>query len=245
MQDRYVGDVGDFGKYGLLRWLFGENLPGPALRLGALWYRFEDTTPGDGKHIKYLELQGDSRFRECDPKLFAKLRSIVCNERSIAAVEASRVFPVDTVFFPKTLTFEKAERKAVRTLNRHDWLAEGLKAVADADRGFRRSRQRFRGPERWPIFAQRAEVRLLRGSSPMLGSPPEPHCLSAHRPPGDGGDANSCPAQGAAQEFQRRGGVVRASLSAGHITRVLLPSRARARRTAERSLRQVPCFVLG
>src|ERR1700684_4163658 len=39
MQDRYVGDVGDFGKFGLLRALCGESHPLP-LKLGVVWYRF-------------------------------------------------------------------------------------------------------------------------------------------------------------------------------------------------------------
>ena len=36
MQDRYVGDVGDYGKYGLLRSLCGGDELGKALRLGVL-----------------------------------------------------------------------------------------------------------------------------------------------------------------------------------------------------------------
>ena len=41
MQDRYVGDVGDFGKYGLLRSLCRGDEHGAAFRLGVLWYRFD------------------------------------------------------------------------------------------------------------------------------------------------------------------------------------------------------------
>src|SRR5271155_819738 len=41
MQDRYVGDVGDFGKYALLRALAG--VPGPiTVRLAIVWCRFPD-----------------------------------------------------------------------------------------------------------------------------------------------------------------------------------------------------------
>ena len=36
MQDRYVGDVGDYGKYGLLRSLCRGDEHGVALRLGVL-----------------------------------------------------------------------------------------------------------------------------------------------------------------------------------------------------------------
>ena len=37
VQDRYVGDVGDFGKYGLLRALCGGDLT-----LGVVWYLYPD-----------------------------------------------------------------------------------------------------------------------------------------------------------------------------------------------------------
>ena len=52
MQDRYVGDVGDFGKYGLLGSLCGKDEYGAALRLGVLWYRFDgkDTSNDGGAH---------------------------------------------------------------------------------------------------------------------------------------------------------------------------------------------------
>ena len=48
MQDRYVGDIGDFSNNGLLRWLIGmrEDVVsdglGP-LRLGVVWYLNEPT----------------------------------------------------------------------------------------------------------------------------------------------------------------------------------------------------------
>ena len=38
MQDRYPGDLGDFLKFGLLRWLTPEAAPGPGLTvLGPPW----------------------------------------------------------------------------------------------------------------------------------------------------------------------------------------------------------------
>ena len=51
MQNRYVGDLGDFGKYGLLRALCvpGDALGGPELSLGIVWYLVPDETrTGDG-----------------------------------------------------------------------------------------------------------------------------------------------------------------------------------------------------
>ena len=57
MQDRYAGDIGDYGKYGLLRWLCCADEHGAAFRLGLLWYLFngnEPDAPNDGRHIQYL-----------------------------------------------------------------------------------------------------------------------------------------------------------------------------------------------
>ena len=75
MQDRYVGDVGDFGKFGLLRSLCRGDEHCAALRLGMLWYRFdgEDTAaPHDGRHTDYLSApsRNERLLRRCDHGLF-------------------------------------------------------------------------------------------------------------------------------------------------------------------------------
>ena len=51
MQDRYTGDIGDFGKLGLLR-----QLTSTGLSIGVNWYRTPDETHNsDGLHIDYLQ----------------------------------------------------------------------------------------------------------------------------------------------------------------------------------------------
>lgn len=99
MQDKYVADIGDFGKYHLLRWL-SEN---GKRRLGAVWYYSPGDleTNNDGKHVGYLGLnrEGDQyvdepRLRDMDIEstdrnLFGRLRSIVLDSRrSVGAVES-------------------------------------------------------------------------------------------------------------------------------------------------------------
>ena len=66
MQDRYVGDIGDFGKLGFLRAL---EIAG--LSLGVNWYY---TTPsgsekiqGDGRHLI------DQKYFDCDQNLASTL----------------------------------------------------------------------------------------------------------------------------------------------------------------------------
>ncbi len=162
MQDRYVGDVGDFGKYGLLRRLCPEDQHGPALRLGVLWYRFDGNdlaAPNDGKHIQYLTCCASSherRLRDCDPELFCMMLDLVNNERSIAAVEAKGILPADTVFFNDGLNFDTTpigERCEKRTR----WLSAGIERVktaeivfVDPDNGLQvpsQSRHRRKGPK--------------------------------------------------------------------------------------------------
>ena len=49
MQNRYVGDVADFAKHGLLRFLSGATdteRPEPKLRLGLVWYLYHDERHG-------------------------------------------------------------------------------------------------------------------------------------------------------------------------------------------------------
>ena len=91
MQGRYVGDAGDFGKYGLLRSLCRGDERGAALRLGVLWYRFDgddSATTNDGRHADYLfaPSRNERLLRRCDHELFKKMLHLVNNDRSIAAV---------------------------------------------------------------------------------------------------------------------------------------------------------------
>ena len=137
MQDRYVGDVGDFGKYGLLRSLCRGDEHGAALRLGVLWYRFDgddSAAANDGRHTDYLcaPSRQERPLRECDPDLFEIVLHLVKNDRSIAAVEANRVLPADTVFFSEGLSF-RGTPKGERDAKRHRWLNAGLRRVKEAE----------------------------------------------------------------------------------------------------------------
>ena len=139
VQDRYVGDVGDFGKYGLLRSLARRDEHGPAFRLGVLWYRFDcadRTATGDGRHVQYLcsPSSHERSLRSCDPELFGMMLDIVNNRRrSIAAVETKGVLPPDTLFFSEGLSFDRTPRGEERCTRRHDWLRAGLERVGEAE----------------------------------------------------------------------------------------------------------------
>ncbi len=156
MQDRYAGDIGDFGKYGLLRALCGDDL-----RLGVLWYAFEGDrkqAPNDGRHTSYVHSEVGGGFEECDPELFAAMQGIVCGEkRSIRDIEASGALPEDTLFFSVPLTFLGMRPGEPRALKRQAWVKAAQQAVrgasvvfADPDNGIETAsvgRLTARGPK--------------------------------------------------------------------------------------------------
>ena len=137
MQDRYVGDVGDFGKYGLLRWLCGQGCDGTDLRLGVLWYRFEGKErSNDGGHTQYIccPSRQESQLRKCDPELFRAMRNLVVSgRRSISEVEAGGVLPPGTLFYNRGLSFENARSRGEREAMRTRWLESALVKLADAE----------------------------------------------------------------------------------------------------------------
>ncbi len=99
MQNRYVGDIGDFTKYALLRCL------SEGLRLGVAWYLYPDEDHNsDGKHTRYLD-QPD-RWAQYDPELFGVLRDLVATgSRNIDAIEGAGILP-RAVFASDVLRFD-------------------------------------------------------------------------------------------------------------------------------------------
>jgi hypothetical protein len=130
MQNRYVGDVGDFAKYGLLRLLMERT----ALSLGVLWWLVDDETHNsDGRHINYLK---NSVFSSLDPQLHQVLSGLIAtSRRSVKAIAKSRILPEATVFFDKPIS--RASGTAVTLRGRADrravWLRSALVATADCD----------------------------------------------------------------------------------------------------------------
>ena len=141
MQDRYAGDVGDFGKYALLKKLcIGDGRGWPELALGVLWYvpwcRCTDAEPGaskDGKHIGYLQPPKCQKFRQCAPDLWGKMRQVVYGDRSIAAVEQSGALPAGTKYYSEPLFCERHGSHSAKKERRRTWLKAGRDAVKSAD----------------------------------------------------------------------------------------------------------------
>ena len=123
MQDNYVGDIGDFGKYGLLRSLAGlwpEEPQDQRLSLGVVWYVPErhvvaKTEDNHGQDVSYLfNARTRHRYRRCDPGLFDSLRGLVCSDRSLTAIRASQLLGDEArgevVFYDKSIPLDSSAR---------------------------------------------------------------------------------------------------------------------------------------
>lgn len=129
MQNRYVGDVGDFAKYGLLRILTNKS----AWSLGVLWWLFEDETHNsDGRHVSYLN---NPAFSELDPQLHRTLKGLLsAGHRTVKAVARSGILPRATVFFDTPIfRSSSATSRQVRERNRAAWLRKAISATANCD----------------------------------------------------------------------------------------------------------------
>ncbi len=119
MQDRYTGDIGDFGKYGLLRALTAPETGGPP-ELGVVWCLTPDETGSqDGKHTGYLHLKEreKNRFANCDEELYLALQGLVdSGSRSVKAVQKSGILPDGTAYHDTALDLRKPEKKPGETV---------------------------------------------------------------------------------------------------------------------------------
>ena len=140
MQNRYVGDIGDFGKFGLLRSLSGCHDAHPVecpLRLGIVWYLYpEETHNSDGKYTGYLtnESAKNTALRSCDPELYDCLRRLVIgNGRHVIGIRCSGILPEDTAYYEKTLFYPRGSVLASRHATRSTWFRGAREATAEAD----------------------------------------------------------------------------------------------------------------
>lgn len=79
MQDRYSGDIGDFGKFQLLRYLFDDE----EYLLTQLWYMYpNENHNSDGMYIDYFE-----KVKGFDEFLENSLKNIISSNRKVKALE--------------------------------------------------------------------------------------------------------------------------------------------------------------
>ena len=105
MQDRYAGDIGDYGKIGLLKCLQAHGFT-----IGVNWYRI--STPENEKNADGTFKQKDGKhlipdsLRVCDPSLADTLTKIAkSSNRSVMAIQEEKLVP-NAVYYDEYLTLE-------------------------------------------------------------------------------------------------------------------------------------------
>ena len=123
MQNRYTGDIGDFGKIGLLRYFEREFTP------GVNWYLTPDETHnGDGRHIGYLQ---KDEFRLCDQQLWTELRQIVdLDKRQVSELERPEI--LQAKFYRQMLDF-RGIPKNEREVQRWEWHTMAMQKLRGCD----------------------------------------------------------------------------------------------------------------
>jgi len=105
MQDRYVADVGDFGKFQLFRYLFNhDESPLNGKELSQIWFmhKGEGEENNDGRHIDYFErMVGTDEYLE-----HSLLDVIMRNKREVTELEKLKLLKNAKFFYeevPKAL----------------------------------------------------------------------------------------------------------------------------------------------
>lgn len=119
MKNQYAGDVGDYTKLGILRWLEKAGLS-----IGLNWYLTPDEselskTFTDGKHTKFLKYDCDTP----DKELHCALKKIgLSDKRTVIRLERAKLFK-NALFWNKMLEAQ----------NRDKWHLEALKKLSSKD----------------------------------------------------------------------------------------------------------------
>lgn len=126
MQDRYVGDVGDYLKYSLLL-----ELSKTRKKLGVAWYLHPDENlNADGKHTNYLS--NPKIWRDFSPAVFDLLKCIIDrNCRKVSQIEELDLFS-NTVFSSERLE-NQSDAHALRKTWRKAWFQRVLSRLNDCD----------------------------------------------------------------------------------------------------------------
>ena len=124
MKNQYVGDIGDYGKYGLLRFLAKHDI-----KIGVNWYLTKNDDSSDGRFTNYLT---KPEYRIYDSDLYDEVKNIAFLEnKTVQMVEAAGLIP-KAVFYNSILKSSTLEVSS-RELNRNLWLNNSITFLQDAD----------------------------------------------------------------------------------------------------------------
>ena len=186
MQNKYVGDAGDFGKLGLLRFLSGhtDSSPEPHLRLGVIWYLCPDEIHGanknkvnsDGGQVGYLlpSEENINLYGNCDRELWHVLAHLVGRgARCVHCLARMGALPDDTDYYDAPLSFVPDLPREIKQMTREFWFERALRAVQDSDLVFVDPDTGIRTPQRMyrddgPKYTYMGDLEALWGMNKSL-----------------------------------------------------------------------------
>lgn len=120
MQNRYSADVGDFGKFHLLRFLLLDT----SYNLSQIWYMYPDESHNnDGLYINYFQ-----KVKNMDIELEEKFYDISRNNRSVKALEESSLLK-NTKYFRDFINENSKDSLEYRK----KWFLKALKFSKNSD----------------------------------------------------------------------------------------------------------------
>ena len=130
MKNQYFGDIGDYGKYGLLRCLAEQGLS-----IAVNWYLTPDDTSNDGSIRGYLSKEKDRRF---DPVLYDALRAMCAREEKDVRLFAERGMIPGAIYHDDIVAPEPGSSLSVpeKRAARERWHRRALEACAGAELAF-------------------------------------------------------------------------------------------------------------
>lgn len=122
MQDRYAGDIGDYGKIALLKALQAQGLS-----VGVNWYKTNPPKTEKNSDGSYKQDDGKyaipEKYSQCDRTLAEKLLDIFHgNNRTISALEEADLIP-EAIYY----------NEPVNVNNRTAWHRTALERLSSAD----------------------------------------------------------------------------------------------------------------
>lgn len=124
MQNRYAGDIGDFGKFHLLRTLFNNQNNSQKFTLKQIWYLYPDESHNsDGMYINYFE-----KVKNSDIELEESFKKLVSKKRSVKSLEKANLIS-NCTYFSKYITKDGKDC----LIYRKKWFYEAIDFSKESD----------------------------------------------------------------------------------------------------------------
>ena len=127
MKNQYFGDIGDYGKYGLLRYLAERGLS-----IAVNWYLTPNDASNDGNIRGYLSKEKDRRY---DSELYDVLREMCACEEKDVRLFAERGMIPGAIYYGRVVEPEPDSRLSVaeKCEARACWHRSALEFCAETD----------------------------------------------------------------------------------------------------------------